>query len=91
MTASASGQVLQRPKHERKSLPLDHPRSAGNYPKGGSLLNDNPGSVPGDNQQRRFHDMKQADNPSRPKDQYSVNPDTGEVADPEGEILGRLD
>src|SRR5690606_6881423 len=50
MTASASGQALQRRKRERKSLPLDHPRSAGNYPTGGSLLNDNPGSVPSDNQ-----------------------------------------
>jgi len=51
MTASASGQALKRRKHKRKSLSRDHPRSAGNYPSGGSLLNDNPGSITSDNQQ----------------------------------------
>ncbi|WP_198650843.1 IS110 family transposase, partial [Devosia indica] len=40
----------RRPKHERKNPPLDRPRSAGNYRPTGSVLNDNPGSVPGDNQ-----------------------------------------
>jgi hypothetical protein len=41
---------------------------------------------------RRFHQgVKQADNMSRPRDDYSVNPETGDVADPEGEIVGNLD
>lgn len=40
---------------------------------------------------RRFHQgVKQADNMSRPRDDYSVNPETGDVADPEGEVVGNL-
>jgi hypothetical protein len=34
--------------------------------------------------------MKQQDNISTGDDDYSVNPDTGDVADTEGEIIGNL-
>jgi hypothetical protein len=39
---------------------------------------------------RRFHGVKQADH-GRGKEKYSVNPETGEVANPEGEVVGSLD
>lgn len=40
---------------------------------------------------RRFHQgVKQNDGFSRPRDVYGVNPETGEVVDPEGEIVGDL-
>jgi RHS repeat-associated protein len=40
---------------------------------------------------RRFHKgVKQQDRLSRPGDDYSVNPETGEVADPSGEHIGNL-
>jgi hypothetical protein len=28
---------------------------------------------------------------SRPKDDYKVDPDTGDVVDPEGEVIGNLE
>jgi RHS repeat-associated protein len=40
---------------------------------------------------RRAHQKKQADNKSTADDEYSVNPDTGEIADPEGEVIDNLD
>jgi RHS repeat-associated protein len=40
---------------------------------------------------RRFHGMKQGDNMSTPPSKYGVNPDTGDVIDPEGESIGNLD
>lgn len=40
---------------------------------------------------RRFHQgVKQGDNMSGPKDKYGVNPETGDVVDPEGEDIGNL-
>jgi hypothetical protein len=43
-----------------------------------------------DEGRRRFHRIKQGDNVSKPEDKYGVNPDTGDVVDPEGEIVGNL-
>jgi len=40
--------------------------------------------------QDRFHDIKQGDNMSQPPDDYGVNPNTGDVCDPEGEVIGNL-
>ena len=40
---------------------------------------------------RRAHGVKQKDNMSRPKDDYKVDPDTGDVVDPEGEVIGNLE
>ena len=39
---------------------------------------------------RRFHDIKKDDNMSGAADDYSVDPDTGEVLDPTGEDVGNL-
>jgi uncharacterized protein RhaS with RHS repeats len=40
---------------------------------------------------RRFHKgVKQSDNMSKATDNYGVNPETGDVIDPEGEIIGNL-
>lgn len=40
---------------------------------------------------RRFHKgIKQGDNMSKATDKYGVNPSTGDVIDPEGEIIGNL-
>ena len=40
---------------------------------------------------RRFHQqVKGRDNMRKPTDKYAVNPDTGEVLDPEGEQSGNL-
>ncbi len=38
----------------------------------------------------RFHNLKQNTHDSRGNDDYSVNPDTGDVADQEGEVIGNL-
>ena len=51
--ASASGQAPQRLKPERKNPLLDPSPHCGNYRPTGSLLNDNPGSIPNGNQQPR--------------------------------------
>ncbi|WP_434114258.1 RHS repeat-associated core domain-containing protein [Methylocaldum sp. GT1TLB] len=40
---------------------------------------------------RRFHDIKKDDNMSKATDKYGVNPSTGDVIDPEGEVIGNLD
>jgi len=40
---------------------------------------------------RRAHGVKQRDPMSRPKDDYKVDPDTGDVVDPEGEVIGNLE
>ncbi len=39
---------------------------------------------------RRFHDIKKGDNMSTPPDKYGVDPETGEVFDPEGNPIGNL-
>lgn len=40
---------------------------------------------------RRFHQgVKQSDNMSGARDKYGINPSTGDVVDPEGEIVGNL-
>jgi RHS repeat-associated protein len=40
---------------------------------------------------RRFHKgIKQGDNMSKAMDKYGVNPSTGDVIDPEGEVIGNL-
>jgi RHS repeat-associated protein len=39
---------------------------------------------------RRFHDLKKSDNMSKATDKYGVDPDTGDVFDPEGEVIGNL-
>ncbi len=39
---------------------------------------------------RRFHEKKGKDPLSRPDDDYSVNPDTGDIAGPDGEIVDNL-
>jgi hypothetical protein len=44
-----------------------------------------------DEGRRRFHDIKQDDECSEATDDYGVNPDTGDVVDPEGESVGNLD
>jgi RHS repeat-associated protein len=44
-----------------------------------------------DEGRRRFHDIKQSDNRSQATDKYGVNPSTGDVIDPEGEVIGNLD
>ena len=40
--------------------------------------------------QRGFHRIKQGDNMSKPGDNYGVNPETGDVHDPKGDIIGNL-
>ncbi|MEQ1742928.1 MAG: RHS repeat-associated core domain-containing protein [Candidatus Nitrotoga sp.] len=40
---------------------------------------------------RRFHGVKQGCPGSKATDKYGVNPDTGEVVDPNGEIVGDLE
>lgn len=39
---------------------------------------------------RKFHGIKQGDAPSRADDDYGVNPETGDVVDPNGESVGNL-
>lgn len=39
---------------------------------------------------RRFHGVKQSCTGSRPKDVYGVNPETGDVVDPNGDPVGNL-
>jgi hypothetical protein len=39
---------------------------------------------------RRFHDLKQRTLGSRGDDDYSVNPETGEIYDQDGESVGNL-
>ena len=40
---------------------------------------------------RRFHKgVKQDDNMSKPRDKYGVNPSTGDVIDPAGDVIGNL-
>jgi RHS repeat-associated protein len=39
---------------------------------------------------RRAHAIKKKDNMARPTDKYRVDPDTGDVFDPEGEVIGNL-
>jgi RHS repeat-associated protein len=39
----------------------------------------------------RFHGIKQKCKGSKPTDKYGVNPDTGDVVDPEGNSVGNLD
>jgi RHS repeat-associated protein len=39
---------------------------------------------------RRFHRIKQDCVGSKPADEYGVDPDTGDVVDPEGDIIGNL-
>ncbi len=46
--------------------------------------------VGADEGQNIFHDIKKGDNMSSAPDAYGVNPDTGDVIDPEGEIIGNL-
>ena len=37
----------------------------------------------------RFHGIKQGDK-GKPKDKYGVNPESGDVVNPEGEVIGNL-
>lgn len=46
--------------------------------------------VPRKEAKRRAHRIKQDDNMSGSLDDYGVNPDTGEVCDPEGQPIGNL-
>lgn len=39
----------------------------------------------------RFHGIKQSCPGSKPTDVFGVNPDTGDVVDPEGEVVGNLE
>jgi hypothetical protein len=39
---------------------------------------------------KRFHQIKGDDNKSKATDDYGVNPETGDVIDPEGEVIGNL-
>lgn len=39
---------------------------------------------------RRAHRAKQRDRFSKPKDKYTVDPDSGDVYDPDGEYVGNL-
>ena len=82
------------------------PDNAGDLPPLGPLLSEfPPGFWPGDRgaeewgrrngvnpdaARRKFHGIKQGDK-GKGKDKYGVNPDTGDVANPDGEIVGNLD
>jgi RHS repeat-associated protein len=44
-----------------------------------------------DEARRQFHRKKQQDPMSRPTDVYGVNPDTGQICDPEGETIDILE
>jgi len=44
-----------------------------------------------DRGRRRFHQIKQDYTGSRPTDVFGVNPETGDVYDPDGEIIGNLE
>ena len=46
--------------------------------------------VGADEGRRRAHQIKKKDNMSRPKDNYTVDPNTGDVYDPEGQWIGNL-
>jgi hypothetical protein len=39
---------------------------------------------------RAAHELKQQDNISSPSDSYGTDPDTGEVVNPDGKIIGNL-
>jgi hypothetical protein len=43
-----------------------------------------------DEARRRGHKIKQDDKMSGPKDKFTVDPDTGDVFDPEGDHVGNL-
>jgi len=47
-------------------------------------------NVDPDTARRRFHKKKKDDSFSQASDDYSVNPETGEIADPDGEIIDNL-
>ena len=47
--------------------------------------------VGADEGRRRFHDLKGKTPGSKPNDNYGVNPNTGDVIDPNGESVGNLE
>ena len=47
-------------------------------------------NVPPKEARRKFHDIKKGDTGSRSTDDYSVNPETGDVVGPSGESAGNL-
>jgi RHS repeat-associated protein len=86
---STSGEPSQCESESRANYSRDLPRGYWEADKGAEEWGrrSGAGAIEG---RRRFHELKGDDTPSGARDRYGVNPETGDVCDPEGEDVGNL-